>query len=143
MKKYYPLVVASYYKLISLDKIRFLVVGGTGFVVNYAMLFLLYDLLSLPIFIAQLAGAETALIATFVGNNFWAFSGHDHHSMLHKIVKFHASALGGLLLNSACVIVLVHFAHVYYGLALAVGSIVGLCWNYTLYKHFVFKKQHA
>lgn len=113
-------------------------VGGLGFVVNYAMLALVYDLLGAPILIAQIIGAETALLATFVGNNFWAFIGHHHVPIRKKIVKFHASALAGLVINSTCVVVLVRYAHLYYGLALVIGSAAGLVWNYTLYKRFVF-----
>jgi putative flippase GtrA len=79
--KPHPLLVKSYYKLIQQDKIRFVIVGGLGFLVNYAMLALIYDLLGLPIIIAQILGAETALIATFFGNNFWAFIGHHHLSI--------------------------------------------------------------
>jgi putative flippase GtrA len=136
--KPHPALVNSYYRLIAYDKVRFVVVGGLGFVVNYAMLALIYDLLGAPILIAQIAGAETALLATFAGNNFWAFIGHHHVSIRKKIVKFHISALAGLVINSTCVVVLVRYAHLYYGLALVVGSVAGLVWNYTLYKRFVF-----
>lgn len=117
-------------------------VGGIGFVVNYAMLALVFDLLGASILVAQIVGAETALLATFLGNNFWAFVGHHHVSIRHKLAKFHLSALTGLLINSTCVVVLVHYAHFYYGLALVVGSLAGLIWNYTLYKRFVFKTHH-
>ena len=103
------------------------------------MLAIFFDLLKAPIIIAQVIGAETALLATFVGNNFWAFKGHHHVSIKKKLLKFHASALTGLLINSSLVVVLVHYAKFYYGLALVVGSIAGLVWNYTLYKRFVFK----
>lgn len=110
---------------------------------NYLMLALLFDLLKTPILVAQIVGAETALLATFVGNNFWAFKDHHHVSIKSKLVKFHASALAGLTINSTCVVVLVHFFHTYYGLALVVGSIMGLLWNYLLYKHFVFRTKRV
>lgn len=104
------------------------------------MLALLFDLLGAPILVAQIIGGETALLATFVGNNFWAFVGHHHISLKKKLVTFHLSAFGGLFINSAFVVVLVHFMHFYYGLALVIGSAAGLIWNYTLYKRFVFKR---
>jgi putative flippase GtrA len=137
--KPHSLLVKSYYKLTSYDKIRFLMVGGAGFVVNYLSLAGFYHLIGLPILVAQIIGAELALLATFVGNNFWAFTHHGHISFKRKFTTFHASALMGILINSTCVVILVHFAHLYYGLALVVGSLAGLVWNYTLYKKFVFK----
>lgn len=109
--------------------------------VNFCGLAIFFDILKLPILVAQIISAEMAVLATFAGNNFWAFTHHHHVSWRHKIVKFHASAIMGLVINSACVVLLVHFAHLYYGLALVIGSMAGLVWNYTLYKRFVFKSQ--
>lgn len=130
----------AYNKLFAHDITRFVFVGGMGFVVNFTMLAFLFDILSLSILISQIVGAETALLATFLGNNFWAFIGHHHISIKRKLVKFHATAGIGLLINSGCVVGLVKFAHFYYGLALVVGSIAGLTWNYTMNKRVIFKK---
>jgi putative flippase GtrA len=137
------LLIKSYYKVIAYDKVRFVFIGGLGFVVNFLALTLIYHILKAPILVAQVISAELALLATFVGNNFWAFKGHHHVSLRSKLVKFHMSAIGGLIINTACVTILVKYAHVYYGLGLVVGSAAGLIWNYTLYKRFVFhsKKQ--
>jgi putative flippase GtrA len=131
--------IKSYYRLFSRDITRFLAVGSVGFIVNYVMLILLFDLLGLPILASQIVGAEIALIATFTGNNLWAFQGHRHIPIKKKLMTFHATAGIGILINSSCVITLVRFEHVYYGLALVVGSCAGLIWNYTLNKKVVFK----
>lgn len=135
------MLVQSYYKLISYDKVRFLIVVGAGFIVNYLGLAVFFDLLGLPILLAQLMSAELALLTTFVGNNFWAFTHHHHISLRRKLVRFHLSAFMGIVINSTFVVTLVHYAHLYYGLALVIGSIAGLMWNYTLYKRFVFNRR--
>lgn len=132
-------MVKSYYKITAHDKIRFLIVGGLGFIVNYIALTLFYHLIGFPILIAQIIGSELALLSTFVGNNFWAFTHHDHISFRRKFITYHASALVGLLVNDLVVAGLVHFLHIYYGLALVAGTLAGLVWNYTLYKRIVFK----
>lgn len=103
------------------------------------MLALFYGRLELPIIPAQLIAVETAVLATFVGNNFWAFAGNHKSSIWNKLIKFHLSALGGIIINSIIVVVLTETFDVYYGLSLVFGSIAGLVWNYTLYKKFVFK----
>lgn len=138
-KKTYSLLIRSYYKLVAYEKIRFLVVGAAGFFVNYLILTVLFHLLKVSILPAQIVGAEAALLTTFVGNNFWAFANHGHISLRNKLIKYHLSAGTGLLINSCLVILLVHFSHMYYGLALVIGSAIALLWNYTVYKHFVFK----
>lgn len=130
-----------YYKLIALDKVRFLFVGSMGFVVNLLCLAIFYDLLTLPIFFAQVFGAEIAMLSTFLGNNFWTFTDHHHLAIFPKLIKFHIGALMGMAINSTCVIVLVHSLNVFYGFALAIGSIAGLIWNYFAYKKFVFVKK--
>jgi len=81
-----------------------------------------------------------ALLATFIGNNFWAFKNHHHISVYNKLIKFHVSGIAGLFINSSLVITLVNYLHLYYGFALVIGSLVALIWNFTLYKHFVFKQ---
>lgn len=103
------------------------------------MLALLYDLLDLPILAAQLIGAEVAILTTFVGNNFWTFSGEHKASVWKRLVTFHLSALSGFIINTTIVVLLTRYLGVFYGLSLAAGSTAGLVWNYTLYKHFVFK----
>ena len=103
------------------------------------MLALVYDLLGAPILAAQIIAGETALLTTFAGNSLWTFIGHHHVAVWKKLTKFHLSALAGLFINSTFVVLLVHYGHLYYGLALVIGSIAALIWNYTLYKRFVFR----
>lgn len=135
------MITKAYYKLISYDKIRFIVIGGVGFIVNYLGLALFFQYLTVPIVAAQVISAELAILATFIGNNLWTFKGHKQIPLVHKLIKFHISATAGFLINSGFVIVLVNYAHLYYGLSLIVGSLAGLIWNYTLYKRFVFSKK--
>jgi putative flippase GtrA len=132
-------IVKAYYKLFAHDITRFVFIGGLGFIVNFTVLALLYDFLDLPISFSQIVGAETALLATFLGNNFWAFVGHHHIPIWRKLIKFHATAGVGILINSTFVVLLVKYAHLYYGLALVCGSLAGLSWNYTMNKKVIFK----
>jgi len=122
------------------SKLRFLVVGGLGFLVNLGGLTLFFHILGLPILIAQIISVELAILATFVGNNYWAFRGHQHIPLSRKLWRFHASALMGMFWNSLVTIGLVQLTHINYAISLAVGSAVGLIWNYLLYQHFVFRK---
>ncbi len=140
MREIIQRVIRLYNTWIKRSFIRFAIVGTVGFIVNYISLIALYDVLSLPIVIAQLFGAELALLATFTGNNYWAFTGHEHHPTHKKFAKFHMTAWAGIGINSGIVIALVHYGHVFYGLALAIGSAVALIWNYILNSKFVFSK---
>lgn len=127
-----------YNKLTSIRFIRFGVVGSIGFLVNSAGLLLFYDKLKLPIIIAQLISAEIALMATFVGNNFWAFKADHHHTFIQKLARYHAGSWIGLGINSVIVVVLVKYFHLFSVLALGFGASVALLWNYTVNRRLIF-----
>jgi putative flippase GtrA len=125
-------------RLLAQEKARFVVIGGIGFAVNFLGLTLFFDTLHLPIAVAQVISVELAVLATFAGNNGWAFKGHDNIPLIRKLWRYHASSIVGMLLNSVITIALVDIAGLYYGLALIIGAIIGLLWNYTAYRRFVF-----
>jgi putative flippase GtrA len=135
------LISKAYYRLFSHDFTRFAAVGAIGFIVNYAMLTLLYSVLKLPILLSQLLSAEVALLCTFTGNNFWAFTGHKHLSIKKKLLKYHLTSGIGILISTGVVTGLVKYAHLYYGVALVIGSALALIWNYTVNRKFIFKHQ--
>ena len=120
---------------------RFAVVGFSGFVANYFMLLLFFDILSLPILLSQLIGAELALLTTFAGNNFWAFRDHHHIPIRIKLMKYHVTSGSGILITSSMVVLLVHFAHFYYVVALVFAACVGMVWNFLFNSKVIFKKQ--
>ena len=132
-------MVKVYYRLIAHNKVRFIIVGGIGFLINQFFLYIFYHILHMPIVLATAISAELALLGTFVGNNFWAFTHHQHISIKKKLIKFNISGTGGVIINISIVSLLVLYAHLYSPIALTIGSMVGLVWNYTLYKRFVFK----
>lgn len=119
---------------------RFGVVGGCGFIVNYIALAILYSNLKMPIVPAQLIGAEAALLTTFIGNNAWAFRDHHHIPVRKKLVRYHGTSWAGIAITSTTVIVLVHFAKLHYGIALAISASIGMVWNYTWNHKVIFKK---
>lgn len=130
-----------YHKIFSHKFVRFLLVGSVGFVINYIFLTITYRLLHIPIFISQLLSAEIALLATFTGNNFWAFRGHHHISIKSKLLKYHLTSGSGIIINTLIVGSLVKYAGLYYGLALVCGTFVGLVWNYIFNIKLIFKTE--
>lgn len=141
MEKAHKFLLKCHDKYLKPGMIRFLIVGGVGFVVNFIGLTILFHILNIPILVSQLLSAEVALLVTFVGNNYWSFRGDHHHTFTQKIIRYHMSGWIGLGLNSLCVVVLVKYAGWYYGLALVIGALVALTWNYTLNKKVIFLRK--
>jgi putative flippase GtrA len=133
--------MAQFRHLIKLDFIRFCIVGGLGFVINFIVLTTLTRLFRLPIFIAQLCGAEIALFSNFMMHHHWTYKGHGvekHMSTL--LLQFHATTWPAIL-GSALMVTggekLLHFDNL---LALVVSSGIALFWNFGWSKYVIWRK---
>ncbi len=128
-------------KLVSIDFIRFCIVGTAGFIINYALLSLFYKQMGIHIFIAQLLASEVALFHNFAMHHNWTYknkSRKQNKTLSNYLVEFHATSwvaiIGGALLVSFCVRVL----HFDYTIALVVSSALALFWNFVWTKYFIW-----
>lgn len=103
----------------SLTFVRFLVVGGSGALVNSAALFVLYQLVGLPIVGASALSVELAIASNFVWNDRWTF--RNTSLSMTRFVKFNVVCLGGLVITTATAWVLVQQAEINYLLANLIG----------------------
>lgn len=127
--------------LLKIDFVRFCIVGGTGFVINFLILTFLHRLLHAPIFIAQLIGAEIALFSNFMLHHHWTYKGHKVQKGMSKLlIQFHASTWPAILGSALMVTAgekLLHFGNL---LALAVSSVIALLWNFGWSKYVIWRK---
>lgn len=89
--------------------IKFLVVGGTGFFLQFLMVYLIIRT-GAEQFIAAMIGGETAILSNFVLNNLWTFgdtkSIKEQGSFMKRLVKFNLASLGSIAIQT----VVVYFA---------------------------------
>lgn len=126
--------------LLKVDFIRFCIVGGTGFVINFLLLALLPHIFPMPIFIAQLVGSEVALFSNFLLHHHWTYK----HKRVQKtvrtlLVQFHASTWPAILGSTAMVSIGVSVLHINKYLALIVSSIIALAWNFVWSKFVIWR----
>jgi putative flippase GtrA len=117
---------------------RFALVGGAGFVVNEAMLFLAIHALGKDA--AWFAAFVPSVTFTWWGNRTLTFAEHASHDRLKEWARFVATNSIGAVLNLATYEALIHFTALDPLLALACGVLVGMVFNFTLSKRLVFKK---
>jgi putative flippase GtrA len=98
---------------------RFLLVGGSGVLVNSCALFLLYQLLGLPLVIASALSVELAITNNYVLNDRWTF--RQARRSVGRFLKFNLVSLLGLVLTTATAWLLVQQAGVNYLLANLAG----------------------
>jgi dolichol-phosphate mannosyltransferase len=118
---------------------KFLVVGGTGVVLNNAALYAFYQLLRLPLITASALAVSLAIGNNFVLNDRWTFQHPRDAASLSRFVRFSLVSLGGLLVTTSTLWALVTYLDVQYllanllGIALATASnfIVNLKWTWS------------
>jgi putative flippase GtrA len=76
---------------------KFVVVGGSGTILNTAVLYVLYHWQHLPLLAASALAVEVAVVNNYLLNDRWTFAGRS--PSLRRFAKFNASSLGGLAVN--------------------------------------------
>jgi dolichol-phosphate mannosyltransferase len=111
---------------------KFLVVGGTGVVVNSAALYAFYQLLRLPLIAASALAVALAIGNNFVLNDRWTFAEHHRSAWFLRFVRFSLASVGGLTLASLTLWLLVTYLGVQYVIANLVGISLGTASNLTV-----------
>ncbi len=144
--------------------IKFLVVGGTGFIVQLITQevfarYIFSGISSEPVRdgLSAAIGAEAAIINNFLFNNFWTFSDTrelpQSSHFLVKFAKFNISTLGAVLIQFASVFIFVHILGdtvTIFGLTLHTRVVVlfptiifiVIPLNYFTYNRVVWKTHH-
>jgi dolichol-phosphate mannosyltransferase len=109
--------------------VRFMVVGGTGVLVNSATLFVLYQVVGLPLIYATAMSVEVAIANNFVWNDRWTFQRAGRRAS--RFLKFNLVSLGGLAVTAATVWVLVQQANTNYLFANLAGIALAAMCNFV------------
>jgi dolichol-phosphate mannosyltransferase len=126
---------------------KFLVVGGTGFVIN----FLTYNILShiyilLPLWIANTIGAEFAIFSNYNLNNLWTFKENKvktSGAYLLKMLQFFLTSNIGVFIFQNGIIALGEklYGRDYKNIYFLFGTALLLIWNFTIYNKIIWKKK--
>jgi dolichol-phosphate mannosyltransferase len=84
--------------------IKFVIVGGTGFILDSIILYVLAIKFDFPPWLAKLISAETAIISNFTLNNFWSFShkqiNQGKRNYIKGLTKFNIVSLGNIFIQT-------------------------------------------
>ena len=133
-------VSSKFQRILEVDFIRFCVVGGTGFVINMALLILFHKIIMIPIFYSQAIAAEVALFSNFTLHHHWTYKKNKVDKKFSKlIIQFHATTWPAILGSAVMVTLAVNYLHVNSTIALIISSGVALVWNFSWSKYVVWK----
>lgn len=115
--------------------VRYLGIGLSSFIIDFGLLVGLRDLVGTPLWLATSVGFWASVIFNFLANRHLAFAASGG---LHV----HAARYGILLGANYLVTLLVVSLFARLGLGYQVGKVVAVagttCWNYLLYRCWVF-----
>lgn len=125
---------------------KFLVVGGTGTVLNLALFYLLADRLAVNPTVASIISFVVAVSSNYVLNHLWTFRSQIDSEALSvkRYLRFVSVSLAGLGVNLVVLnVVLWLFVPPYKVIAQAAGIACGLVLNFAGSNYFAFRKSRA
>ena len=136
--------------------IQFLLVGGTGFVLQFITVYVVI-LFGLKQFIAAMIGGEIAILWNFYANNMWTFkdtrSIQAQGGIIRRLLKFNFASLASIGIQGLVVYIAVRllgekiklFGIVFHtSIAILFPTIILLVipMNYVIYNKFIWKTHH-
>lgn len=123
--------------------LKFLIVGGIGFLVNAVVWRTLLELFPLGLGTAQLISGEVSIISNFIFNSIWTFGRRNtEHSLASRFVQYNITAFVSVLIASIVIEALAYF----FGTApriryLFIGVAIGTIWNFLVTNYWIFKEK--
>jgi dolichol-phosphate mannosyltransferase len=109
---------------------KFLVVGGSGLIVNNAALIAGHQLLRLPLAVASVCAVVLAVVNNFVLNDRWTFA--QSGLSARRFVRFFIGSLGGMAITSTTLWLLVTYFQMHYLVANLIGITMGAGANFLV-----------
>jgi dolichol-phosphate mannosyltransferase len=112
--------------------VRFGLVGASGVLVNYTLLYLLAGVGGLNHLAAAALATEAAILSNFIFNNLWTFGDvRPRTTWRRRVTQYNLFCLGGLVISVTVLAILSYLLHIHYLIAniFAIGA--ATVWNYT------------
>ncbi len=109
---------------------KWLVVGATGTVVDFTILFVLVERMGLYPLIAQAIAFTCAVVNNYILNRTWTFGDIKHKGPAVQFMQFFIVSILGLLTRTLIMYTLLEWLGIWYRIAWAIAIIVVLIWNF-------------
>ena len=119
--------------------VRFGLVGMSGVLVNYTLLYLLADVVDLNHLLAACLATEAAILSNFTFNNLWTFRySRPKTSWMRRALQYNLFCLGGLVISVSVLAALTYLVNMHYLVAniFAIGA--ATLWNYGANRYWTW-----
>jgi len=125
-------------KLFSDKRIKYLVVGGSAFFLEYGIFIALNGLLGLLIS-ANVISFIIGLTYSFFLHRQWTFTGIHKHNSSRQVISYLALALTNLILTSILISFFVESLGILPFLAKIICMLLVVAWNFLILNKIIFK----
>jgi dolichol-phosphate mannosyltransferase len=146
--------IFNIYKYIALSRfqeirtgsfVKFLVVGGLGFILNAVLLVVFHNWFHWSATAANLMGAAVAIFSNYNLNNLWTFKKSKIEgagAYVTKLVQFYlTSSFGVIVIQTGTIALGVRlWSDRFYFIYFIIGTSLLLIWNYFMYSRVIWKK---
>lgn len=120
-----------------LQILRFGVVGGTAFLIDYGILFLLTEYAGLNYLLSACISFSVSVIYNYILSILWVFDAKKERNPQIQLLVFIILSVIGLGLNQLGMWILVDKAKIYYMLAKIIVTAIVLVYNFITRKLFI------
>lgn len=135
-----PALIAR--RLISDKKIRYLIVGGSAFLVEYCV-FLVLQYSTHLLVLANVVSFTIALIYSFLLHRVWTFGGSHKYSVRLQLLSYVGLGILNVILTSCLIVILVDRLSFEPWVAKILCMILVVIWNFIISNKVIFRIKKA
>ena len=117
--------------------VRYLIVGGSTFVLDFGILFVLHGQFQLNLAASTSVAYWISISYNFILNRYWTFDAREKESLTRHITSYFALLVANYLFTVTFVSIV--GTHINYIAAKALAVAIQMIWTYQIYKKFIFK----
>lgn len=116
--------------------IRYLAVGGSTFILDFGILFLLHGVWDLNLGASASVAYWVSISYNFILNRYWTFDAHEKESLKRHITGYMMLLVANYLFTVTFVSIVGE--HINYMIAKALAVAIQMIWTYYVYKRYIF-----
>lgn len=117
--------------------LRFGIVGGTAFIIDYALLYICTEYLGIYYFISSIISFSISTIFNYIASIYWVFDVNKEKSQSRNFVLFVGLSIVGLGINQLIMWFGVEQLHVYYMIVKIGATVIVMVFNFITRKMFL------
>lgn len=118
--------------------VRYLIIGGTTFIIDFGLLYVLHTNFSVKIAAATSVAYWVSITYNFLLNRYWTFDIHEKRSLQKNITTYFCLLIFNYFFALLFVSIFSHLIN--FMLAKAISVLVQMTWTFYLYKYYIFVK---